>query len=55
MVCRTDVERAVRYLLDAAAFYEGHTDITRIRNRARLMRNLAGKLARKVSGKSKGA
>ncbi len=51
MICRTDVDRAVRYLMDTTAFYEGHTDVTRIRNHARMMRNLAGKLSRKVSGK----
>jgi hypothetical protein len=45
-ICKTDINTITRYLLDAAALYDGF-DTTTAYNRARLIRNLVRKIKRK--------
>lgn len=47
-ICKTDAQKAVRYLNDAAAFYDRHAVSTKDRDRIRLMNLLKKKINDKI-------
>ena len=47
-ICKTDVKKILRYLTDAASFYEAHANGFAEQDRPRLLRNMARKIARNM-------
>ena len=47
-ICKTDVKTILRYLTDAASFYEAYAKGFAEQDRPRLLRNMAKKIARNM-------
>ena len=47
-ICKTDVKTILRYLTDAATFYEAHAKGFTEQDRPRLLRNMARKITRNM-------
>ena len=47
-ICKTDVKKILRYLTDAASFYDAHAKGFVEKDRPRLLSNMARKIARNM-------
>lgn len=48
-ICKTDIKDILRYLADAADFYETHANGFAEKDRPRLLRNMARKIGKKFA------
>lgn len=53
-ICKTDVKTILRYLADAADFYETHANGFAEKDRPRLLRNMARKIGKKFAETANG-
>lgn len=53
-ICKTDIKDILRYLADAADFYETHANGFAEKDRPRLLRNMARKIRKKFAETANG-